>query len=383
MLRKCHSARDTFNSDDFKNKIETIYDGILDQMKPDFRYQILHLGYPAFFNADDDSTWCNDQTLGKFLVGTFNPPKLSLQLRRWMNELSFDFNTKLANIVGGYVQRKMSEPDRATAIKNGWYKSRVYFGDIDGGINSVFNGHRFCEKGDSDPRFGQPTTWLFGVWGPQKDTGPDGGNTAASGSSEVGAEAFTHVDASSCLQDPQYDDDDAFAWDCDMAGYYANSTTDHSVTTVTGSDFTRSFHPKTRGFTAVKDFLHYAIHQMRQAPEVNTCLPNGNIVIYNDTGANPTSGGQNSVVSVPTPSALPASLCATAVSAFDTALPSTTQAAPSSSATCTFTGDPVSGGCQCSDGTTPPRDEDERCCLYHQPEPTPVRCWNHDGTEDS
>ncbi|KAG8531808.1 uncharacterized protein KY384_003444 [Bacidia gigantensis] len=34
---------------------------------------------------------------------------------------------------------------------------------------------------------------------------------------------------------------------------------------------------------------------------------------------------------------------------------------------CQFTGDPLTGGCKCSDGSTPARDEDNRCCLYNQP----------------
>ena len=64
MLRIRNRARDTFGGDDFKNKVKKIYDGIFDQMNDDFHYQILHLGYLEFFNTDDDSTWCNDQTLG-------------------------------------------------------------------------------------------------------------------------------------------------------------------------------------------------------------------------------------------------------------------------------------------------------------------------------
>ena len=386
MLRRDDRARDTFHSDDFKNKVWKIYDGIFDQMNKDFHYQVLHLSYPQFFNADDDSTWCNDQTLGKIGPSGFFPPKLTLELRRKMNQLSFDFNSALWAIALGYINQKLSQPDRDTAIRNGWITERLFFGSLDGGKHSVYDGHRFCEKGASDKQFGESTTWIFGVWGPQKDVGPDYGNTASSAVTEVGAEAFAQIDASSCGQDPRYNDDDAFAWDCDMAGYYANPSNDHSITTIPGLDWTRSFHPKSRGFTAVKDFLHQAIPLIRTAPAVGSCIANTNPLLYNG-GDNPASASPLGV-SAPTftPSGLPASICATAAGdqGFATALgpTPTTSTAPSASPTCTFTGDPLMSGCQCSDGTQPPRDEDNRCCVYHLPPPQQDMCFNQDRSSN-
>ena len=132
-----------------------------------------------------------------------------------------------------------------------------------------------------------------------------------------------------------------------MAGYYANPSDNHSVMTITGFDFTRSIHPKTRGFTAVKDFLHQAIPKMRTAPAVGSCMANGNLVLYNGSDADTASASQASVIPTSAPSGLPASLCVTAAGdyGFATALPpsSITSAAPSSKPTCTFTGDPLTG----------------------------------------
>ncbi|KAK4696445.1 hypothetical protein P7C71_g1469, partial [Lecanoromycetidae sp. Uapishka_2] len=324
-------ARDTFAGDDFKNRIKKIYDGIFDQMPKDFHYQILHLGYSQFFNADDDSTWCNDQTFGKVPFSGLNPPKLTLELRRKMNQLSFDLNLALYSNLLGYSNDKSNNPDRETAIKNGWLTQRIWFGNIDGHAPN-FNGHRFCEKGQEDPQFGGANTWIFGVWGPQLDVGPDDGNTASSGNTPVGvgvgvgaatvagvapvavadalvgagpavgAEAFANIDAASCGQDPSYAHDQAFAWDCDMASYYANSSNDHSVTTIPGVDFTRSFHPKTRGFTAIKDFIQLALSGMRKAPARGSCMP----IYQPDT-------------SPPLPAGIPTNLCLTA-NGFATAL---------------------------------------------------------------
>lgn len=172
-----------------------------------------------------------------------------------------------------------------------------------------------------------------------------------------------------------------------MAGYYVDSSTNHSVTTIPGLDFTRSFHPKTRGFTAVKDSIHQALKGMRKAPAVGTCMATVNPDVYIDSNVNASAANQASVgkpagldtSSSPTlPSGFSASLCATAsgVNCFATTRGqcTTTGTAPAPGSTCTFTSE--TGGCQCSDGTTPPRDEDNRCCLYHQPGSNLSICFN-------
>ena len=353
-------------------------------MNKDFHYQILHLGYSKFFNADDDSTWCNDQTFGKVGISGLNPPKLTLELRQKMNKLSDDFNTALYANLLGYANNRLNYPDRDTAVKNGWVTNRIFFGNIDG-HKPNFEGHRFCEIGDEDPQFGGATTWIFRV---QKDVGPDDGNAAGSANAEVGAEAFAHIDAASCGQDPSSAHDQAFAWDCDMAGYYADPSTNHSVTTIPGLGFTRSFHPKTRGFTAVKDFIYQALKGMRKAPAVGTCMATVNPDVYIDSDADASAANQASVgdldtsVSLTLPSGFPASLCATAsgVNGFATTIgqSTTTGTALAPGPTCTFTGEPPDRrvsvfGCL-------PRDEDDRCCLYHQPGSNPTICFNQDGS---
>ncbi|KAL2040114.1 hypothetical protein N7G274_007017 [Stereocaulon virgatum] len=352
----------------------------------------MHIGYPQFFNADDDSIWCNDQTFGKVGISGLSPPKLTLELRRKLNQLSDDLNTRLYLTLISYSNNRLNYSDRYTVVKNGWLRQRAWFLNPDWHRLS-FAGHRSCEIGNEDPQFGGATTWIFGVWGPQKDVGPDDGNTARSVDAEVGAEAFAHIDAASCGQDPNYAYDQAFAWGCDMAGYYADPSTKHSVTTVPGLDFTRSFHPKTRSFTAIKDFVHRSMRAVRQVPPVGICIANVNpdVGFYTDpnaSDAHDASAGNNTgpnTSAIPTlPSGFPASLCATAsgVNGFDTTLgqPTTTATAAAPDPTCPSTGDPLTGGCQCSDGTTPPRDENDRCCLYHQPGSNPSICWNQDGS---
>lgn len=122
-----------------------------------------------------------------------------------------------------------------------------------------FASRRFCEPGVEDSKFADPRTWIFGVWGDQHDA------------VEVSADYFEDLDAGSCKSDANYESDDAFAWDCDMAVLYADDGTDHNVTTIRGLDFTRLFDPKSSGFEKVKEYIVDWMHQKRGARAL--CTP--------------------------------------------------------------------------------------------------------------
>lgn len=225
-------------------------------MPKDFHYQIIQIGYTKFFNADDDSTWCNGQTFGKRPF-SLSPPKLSLDLRKKLNTLSDDFNTRLYSHLLGYAFHKLNEPDRE---QQGWLVQRIWYAQYDSAKTNLFNSHKFCEPGVEDSKFQDPSTWLFGVWGKQNDA-------------PATASDFSQIDASSCASDAKYDDDDIFAWDCDMAVYYASPGANKTATTITGLDFVRSFHPKTAGFEAIKTYLANAITKVRKVPSIAECIP--------------------------------------------------------------------------------------------------------------
>ena len=276
------------NDDPFWARVGRIYDGIFDQMPNDFHYQMIHLGYSKFFNVDEKSTWCNDQTFGKLGLSGFHPPKLTFELRNKLNDLTDDWNRHLYVHLLEYLNRRMNEgpePDR-------WHWTRMFYGNYDNKDRHSFNGHRFCEPGVEDPQFGDPSTWFFGVWGDQNDAG-------------VSADHFRTLDAASCASDPKYDVDDAFAWDCDMTVYYADPNTDHGVITVTGDQFVRSFHPKTSGFESVKTYLAIQIKKIRRHPPVAECIP---------------APGPDLDDPASLPPGFPASLCATAPGAYATSL---------------------------------------------------------------
>lgn len=86
-------AKSIVESDEFYGRLSKVYDGIFDQMPNDRHYQLLHLGYSMFFNADDEITWCNGESFGKFGLGS--KPKLTLELRKKLNKLTEHLNAKL------------------------------------------------------------------------------------------------------------------------------------------------------------------------------------------------------------------------------------------------------------------------------------------------
>ncbi|KAF2110764.1 SGNH hydrolase-type esterase domain-containing protein [Lophiotrema nucula] len=97
---------------------------------PEFRLYVI--GYGAFFNVDDDSTWCNNFS---FVVPWHDrSQKLTLELRRDINDLVEQTNSKIEEQVLSFNNPKI--------------------GFID--VGSAFDGNRFCETGHSpwDQYFG-------------------------------------------------------------------------------------------------------------------------------------------------------------------------------------------------------------------------------------
>ena len=310
-------------------------------MPKDMHYQMFHLGYSKFFNVDPQSTWCNDESFGKVPFSGLNPPKLTFDLRNKLNKLTDDWNTVLYAHLLGYVQQRLNK-GRENA-PDGWKFTRLWYGDYDKSNQYSFNGHRFCEPGVEDSKFQDPSTWFFGVWGDQNDA-------------EVSADHFANIDAASCASDPKYDTDDAFAWDCDMAVYYADPTTEHNVTTITADQFTKSFHPKTTGFGMVKTYLVAAIKGVRKVAPVNQCIP---------------APGPDLENLASLASGYPASLCATTSGSIVTALggpatasalagPATAQDVPSSTTAAPVPTSTCNSKCDCNeDGCT---DDSPGCC---------------------
>ncbi|KAL9110137.1 MAG: hypothetical protein Q9227_005331 [Pyrenula ochraceoflavens] len=111
---------DEDNPVDIWGAIQSVMDWQRDEAQnPDFELYVT--GYAHFFNVDDDSTWCNDQSFG--VLPLLNKPLLSLELRREVNDLTTELNRMFRDAV-------LERQDK-----------RVHFVDI----SPRFDKHRWCE----------------------------------------------------------------------------------------------------------------------------------------------------------------------------------------------------------------------------------------------
>ncbi|KAF2730595.1 SGNH hydrolase [Polyplosphaeria fusca] len=106
---------------DMKATIQDVLDHPSHSGDPEFRLFVI--GYGHFFNVDDDSTWCNDFSF--VLPWKDRSQKLTLELRRDINNLVEETNRKTADQVASFNDPKVQFVDSSPA----------------------FQGARFCETG--------------------------------------------------------------------------------------------------------------------------------------------------------------------------------------------------------------------------------------------
>lgn len=147
-------------SDVFEQRLQVILQEILDKVvwekRP--RFTVTVTGYARFFN--NTTPECNDMSLGVWYGG----PKLSQYIRTQMNELVLAANAKLQRTVN-IVNARFSGA-----------RPKVLFVDYD----TLFDGHRFCEPGVTEPAYDRVESWFFLVGGPDnarnKTMWPNGTN---------------------------------------------------------------------------------------------------------------------------------------------------------------------------------------------------------------
>lgn len=142
--------------------IQVVYDAGVENF-PNFK--LFLTGYAHFFNVDDDATDCNTQSFGVLAYY----PKLTMELRKAINDLVEQVNTIYRNVVAS-----MNNPN-------------IQFVDI----SPAFNGHRFCEPGhnnydnENDKQEGVTWIWNFHYFWPD---GVDNGTAPASEFEPVGSD---------------------------------------------------------------------------------------------------------------------------------------------------------------------------------------------------
>jgi len=264
-----------FNGDDFKSRMYKVYDGYFDKMPVDYHYQIIHITYFRFFSDDYSDDWCNSQSFG-YWPG--DKPLLSKDLRQKLNKLSDESDDRLRAIVWDYIGNKDPYlPDHAP----GWEWNRLFTLRPDRSFaHRPFDGHRFCEPGDRDKDFGQDNTYIFGMYGSQNNK---------AGTPTVDASYFSQFDPATCGSDPQYQANESYSWDCDISIGLTSPQAQAekgNLTLYAGEIHIKAFHPKSIGFTAIKDKLNEYIDDIRPpgGPELGSsnCVTMPNIAFLGE-----------------------------------------------------------------------------------------------------
>ncbi|ETN41282.1 uncharacterized protein HMPREF1541_03217 [Cyphellophora europaea CBS 101466] len=227
----------------------TAYMDILDTASADFTLVVT--GYAAFFSEANDR--CDSTTIGILEHYNLEPeyfaPPLTMALRQRINRGVRAFNAMIQEAVQEAQQQ----------LDNQGVRKRIRYIDID----TLFEGHRFCEPTEGDDIANVGGAWFFLPWG--RDIQPDG----------------TSIDPRDPANDPPADHtrrDEAFCEDpyTELECAFAQAVEENPDAGVNGAiyprdlmqelkdwaddkkemlktKFMKAFHPRTIGYAAVKD----------------------------------------------------------------------------------------------------------------------------------
>ena len=268
-------SRTKIASQDFYNNLFAVYNAIFNKMTKNYHYQLYHILYHRFFyiNPSSNNEWCNTQSLGLIYK-----PQLTKELRQTLNDLSDQLNARIEEIAQAFTKSKMGGPvgNGYKFPEPGWEtgiqrlitinpdKQHDDIRNVDYGL---FDGHRFCETGVEDPDFYDSSIWFF--------SGLLAGDVPASGTAQSttmgGPSAFSQFDTKTCATDPRYESDVVFSYQCDIAIYFASPNSNQTIKIATAPEgFTKPYHPRTAGHTAIKRLL-YAILQKKRPSLSSLC----------------------------------------------------------------------------------------------------------------
>ncbi|KAK3901862.1 SGNH hydrolase-type esterase domain-containing protein [Staphylotrichum tortipilum] len=146
----------TVNSAAMRQNLEDAYRAILDAARAPGRlitsFRLVVTGYPHFFN--EETTDCNSRHMSFWGFAEPNKQYLTVERRKQLNKLVSDMN----NVVKAAAE---------TVSKASTFGQVVFVS-----IDELFEGHRFCEPGVTEPNNKTPNTWFFLLQG--RDVSPDG-----------------------------------------------------------------------------------------------------------------------------------------------------------------------------------------------------------------
>lgn len=254
VLRKVEAMFENHESID--KILHPVYSRLYNEILPhDPNSIIVHIGYHKFFDSQTD--WCSDKSMG-YTGGS--KPKLTKELRARLNQLVTNLNAYLLWSVYRYTRLRKLVKDPSWMTEG---KSRLYFlypdfdpvNDYEGALKD----HRFCERGVEDETFKDQRIWFLGPSWAEHDSsiGPTLGSFTA------------QYDVAACASDTKYQTDLEFKYGCDYAIAAGVEGNDANQQVLLPEYLVKLFHPKTSGFTAVKDILKKKLISVKDATSEN------------------------------------------------------------------------------------------------------------------
>jgi lysophospholipase L1-like esterase len=242
------------------NQLDSVWEGI---KGPTDRHgvakipNIIHTLYPLLFQANTDRCDNVRISLGRLVRG----PLATKALRSQTNGLIELANSRIFTFASAFM------------LGRGHWEWRGRINILD--YNSGWEGHRLCEEFVTDGvGFSNPNVWILGIAQPDSE----GVDVTSSD-----APPYSQVDINTCNPDSN---DYGVAAGCIIARYIAQNPGQDFSDLMLPEWITKSFHPKTAGFTEVRDQIHELLFRRRPSLRV---LPLGDSITYG-TGSSDGNG---------------------------------------------------------------------------------------------
>lgn len=220
-------TQEKLQTGEFARLLDSAYAAITNHLEGAHQRLVLVQLYPNFFN--EFTTWCNSESLSIWAYA--GRPRLTQELRNQLNELG----DKVRQVIINAVQRHDSLNSPAN-------EKWVIMDEHD---TDIYPRYRFCE--DFPRVLDHPNVLFFKFF-----------STDTTNSVE-GRGVFPQYNATTCMDQSEYEDDFAFMLNCDMARYTAAVERDLGP----GSIYPRrpymperlikAFHPKTEAHRRIKN----------------------------------------------------------------------------------------------------------------------------------
>ena len=243
-------AKNRLDDIQLENNIHSVYDRLFDKMKDDGHYQLYHIFYSRFFDATD--SWCDSQTFRDDFIGKhFTGIKLTKRRRQLLNDLTDALNARLEEIAAKYIELKVGRASWAQGSRLITINPDEIPKADGNGTYALFDGHRFCESGAHDLE--SDNVWFFGTLDHDNTIAPPAGTGTTEKRKRNGLAGMEEIQRRGSVH----------------AARAVNGSVDGIPSIFPFPPppevLIQSFHPKTKGMTAVKQLMQTVLQKHRPA----------------------------------------------------------------------------------------------------------------------